>query len=239
MCARYALHHSGREIKYLFKVRAPDFVADAAESPTYNAAPTDEMPVIVWAEGQRQLEMMEVGLIPSWCRDIKGCTRPVNARADGILEKPYFRTAVRERRCLVPMSGYYEWQKVGKQRLPYYLRRKDKQPFLVAGLWEHWKSPVGPVRTFATVTVESNEMIAPVHHRMLVVLEEPEADEWLDPRTPVEVAVSLLQSRPLDDFEMYRVTTSMNRIAYNGPHCIAPLEVDDGPPEELNLFSGL
>src|SRR5258708_3436078 len=102
MCDRYALHHSGPDLKSNFKIPATSAAPDLAESPTYNAAPTDEMPVIIWVEGQRQMAPMEVGLIPNWIRDLKSCTRPVNARAELIAEKPYFRNAVRERRCLVP-----------------------------------------------------------------------------------------------------------------------------------------
>jgi putative SOS response-associated peptidase YedK len=258
MCARYDLHHSvdvllavlkslrgmsvdDSDSRFNGESHAPGDTTSPAVKPNYsnyNVAPTNEVPVVVARDGRWVMETMQLGLVPSFIRELRECVRPVNARADGVLVRPYFRDAIRKRRCLVPMSGYYEWQKAGKQRLPYYIYRKDGKPFYVAGIWEEWRSPAGPLRTVATLTVGPNDLIASIpHDRMLAILEGETARAWMDPRTRAEDAVGLLRPDSSEAFTLHRVSVRVNRVAENGPTCIEPVgEADAVYTGELNLF---
>jgi len=238
MCTRYDYHHGIDTFKAaLAALRGSpvDVSADLNLQANYNAAPTDSVPVIIVENNQWVVQTMEFGLIPSFVTDTKDSPRPVNARADGILIRPYFREAVRLRRCLLPMSGYYEWQKVGKERLPYYIHRKDRQLFFAAGIWEEWVSPSGPIRTVASITVEANEMIQTVpHDRMIAILEGDSAREWMNPKTTATQAVTLLRPYSGDALTMHRVNKRVHRAGQNGPECIEPQT--EKPHEEKNLF---
>ena len=155
-----------------------------------------------------ELALVRWGLVPFWAKDLSIGSKMINARAEGIAEKPAFRAAFKARRCLVPADGFYEWQKVDGGKQPMLIRLRSKSTFAFAGLWEVWRSPEGPVETCTIVTTEPNAVTAPIHNRMPVILEPADYDRWLDPSQPD--AQALLRPCPDDWLEAYPVSTRVN-----------------------------
>ena len=155
--------------------------------PRYNAAPTDELPIVRRSKrGKRELVIAGWGLIPYWAKDKGIGYRTINARANSLHIKPAFREAYRKRRCLVLANGFYEWRKEGKIKQPYLIQLKSGEPFAFAGLWEFWISPEEEdVRSFTIVATDPNAVVAPLHTRMPAILNPIDYDAWLDPSQPI------------------------------------------------------
>ncbi|HEU4753513.1 MAG TPA: SOS response-associated peptidase, partial [Armatimonadota bacterium] len=151
MCGRYGWYHTGAELVAYFGVHRVEEALDELEL-RYNIAPTDPMPVVREECGERVLERMRWGLVPFWAEDLKVGASMINARCEGVAQKPAFRHALRQRRCLVPASGFYEWVRRPDGKQPLHIRRKDGAPLAFAGLWEEWRGPEGPVRTYCILT---------------------------------------------------------------------------------------
>ena len=151
--------------------------------PRYNIAPTQQVPVIrLRADASRELSLLRWGLVPSWAQDPSIGQRMINARAETVASKPSYRAAFRRRRCLVPADGYYEWQKAGRAKQPYYIRLRDEPLFAMAGLWEQWHDTGGELwETFAIITTEANQATRAIHDRMPVILSQQDYAQWLDP----------------------------------------------------------
>jgi putative SOS response-associated peptidase YedK len=128
----------------------------------FNAAPTQDIPVVRLTDGGRELTLMRWGLIPSWSKEANSGTLLINARSETAAEKPAYRSAFKSRRCLIPADGFFEWQKVGKAKQPYYFQLADGKPFAFAGLWEKWKE----IESCTILTTAANELVAPLHDRM-------------------------------------------------------------------------
>jgi putative SOS response-associated peptidase YedK len=186
-------------------------------APRFNIPPTVDIPVIRFVDEGRRLSLMRWGLLPSWTKDPKKAPLLNNARAETVTQKPSFRTAFKERRCLIPVDGFYEWQPVGKKKQPYYFRRPDEKPFAFAGLWETWNE----IESCTIITTDANETMAPIHHRMPVVLARNDYGPWLDPAaTELE---KLLTPCPADELICYPVDMYVNKAGNEGPTCIVPL----------------
>ena len=230
MCGRYTIATAPELLKRLFRFSGPlpNF------PPRYNVAPTQFVPIVRLAKGkesastaQRELARVRWGLIPSWDKDVSsGYT---NARAERIAEKPPFRAALRMRRCLVPADGFYEWQRVGSQELPWRITLADGGAFAFAGLWERWdKSTDGvPIESCAIITTQANEFVEPICGRMPVILPQDSHEAWLH-ETRLEALVGLLRSYPAEQMTTYRVNTAVNNVMVDGPECIAPAELING-----------
>ena len=177
MCGRYSLTSNISELQGRF-----GFVMDSpAPLPRYNIAPTQSVLAVV-NDGQRRGAMMRWGLVPSWAKDVKVGAKMINAVSETAAAKPAFRSAFRRRRCLVLADGFYEWRREGKQRVPMYFCQKSGEPMAFAGLWENWQSPEGElIQSCAILTTAANELMAPVHHRMPVILSAETEPLWLDP----------------------------------------------------------
>jgi putative SOS response-associated peptidase YedK len=149
----------------------------------------------------------------------------INARAEGVAERPSFRSSFRRRRCLVVADGFYEWQKQPGGKLPFYFHLRDRQPFGFAGLWESWDKhhETGPLETFTIITTEPNELVGSVHQRMPVILRPDGYQQWLDPdfseRQPLE---DLLRSYPSEEMRALSVSTRVNNPVHDDLNCIAP-----------------
>ena len=162
MCGRARLSSDVSEIKIAFRIPperpTPNFAA------SWNVAPTDPLPVVRYdtKDHQRSLEVMRWGLVPFWAKDIKVGFANINAKAEGIENKPAFREAFRQRRCLVPVDNFYEWKKIDGGKQPYAIGLKGGELMALAGLWETWRAPSSGerVRSFAIVTTEPNELCA-------------------------------------------------------------------------------
>ncbi|MCH7813503.1 MAG: SOS response-associated peptidase, partial [Planctomycetes bacterium] len=174
----------------------------------------------------RRLELLRWGLIPSWAKDPAIGARMINARSETAAEKPSFRAAFRRRRCLLPADGFYEWQRSGRVKQPYYIRLKHGPPFALAGLWEQWHSPDGSlVETCTILTTEPNELVKPLHNRMPVLLTPDVFDLWLDPAMTDPARIQpLLRPCPPEQMIAQPVTTHVNSPRNDDPACIQPLD---------------
>jgi putative SOS response-associated peptidase YedK len=141
--------------------------------------PTDRASII--RSGSSGLEIAELrwGLIPHWAKDPKIGAQCINARAETVSEKPAFRDPFRQRRCLVPADSFFEWQTQGRRKIPWRFERPDREGFCMAGLWDRWKSPDGPLETFTIITTSPNQLVGSVHDRMPVLLSPDESNLWL------------------------------------------------------------
>jgi len=222
MCGRFTQERAASELADIFA--AEPLVDDPGGR--YNVAPTDPAVVVVEKGDRRALVEYRWGLIPHWATDASGASRTINARAETLSTSPTFRESFRRRRCLVPAGGFYEWRRDGRARLPFHIRRRDGRPLALAGLWSGWRDALsGEVRrTFTIVTTGPNELIADLHDRMPVIIEESAWDLWLDPapRDPGELNGLLVPSDPAS-LELYPVEPLVNNVRNNGPALIVPL----------------
>jgi putative SOS response-associated peptidase YedK len=226
MCGRYYRKSDKQRIAEAFDLGELDeLLLEAA--PSYNVAPTTNQPVILndHESGQRKLEIMRWGLIPFWTKDDprKLGISTINAKAETLLEKQTWKQPFLKRRCLVPADGYYEWQKVdAKTKQPYAFGLKDGSTFAFAGLWERWKAPDGHlVHSFAIVTTEANELGAPVHARMPVILHSADYDRWLGECPPEQPPVDLLRTLPANEMSRWPVSSAVGNARNNDPSLCA------------------
>jgi putative SOS response-associated peptidase YedK len=218
MCGRYTLSTSVDKLAEEFGLAGP--LPDLQSS--YNIAPTQEVPAVVASNGGRRLEMLRWGLIPSWADDPEIGSRMINARSETVAEKPSFRRAFKERRCLIPANGFYEWRKENGGKQPYYFRMKDGRPFAFAGLWESWdRHGGGEIQSCTILTTDANDLVSEIHHRMPVILPQEDYELWLDStlREPDQL-LPLLAPYPTNDMEAYPVSRRVNNPSNNEPGCV-------------------
>lgn len=222
MCGRFALDDDGESLQAEF--RLPDTPYIVAR---YNIAPTQPVAAVGLSKsGQRGLTHFHWGLIPSWSKDTKMAGRMINARAETVAEKPAFRAAFKRRRCVIPMTGFYEWQKQpdGKKQ-PVYIQPNDGRKFFgMAGLWENWQSDDGSeIKSCTILTTEPNELMADVHNRMPVILDPADFDTWMDSQASLPAVHSLMTQYPAEKMTYYPVSTYVNSVRNEGPQCIAKI----------------
>jgi putative SOS response-associated peptidase YedK len=218
MCGRFNQTASGEEVAEAFDLdEAPDLAA------RYNVAPTQPIAVvgIQPKTGRRGLAMLTWGLVPRV--SLGGERGFINARSETAWEKASFREAFRRRRCLIPATGFYEWQKLdSKRRQPWVIRLASGRVFAFAGLWEP-PAAGGSTPTCTILTTEPNEVARPIHDRMPVILDPADYEPWLDPKVTVPAEVRpLLRPFPAGDMVAYPVTTAVNNPAFDDPACLAP-----------------
>ena len=200
MCGRFAFYSPAEAAAALFGV------TDALPvEPRYNIAPTQYIAAIRPDEQEeRELVMLRWGLVPFWAKDPSIGNRMINARAETVAEKPAYRAAYRHRRCIVLADGFYEWQRDGDSKVPFFISTANGQPFAMAGLWENWsdKESGDQLQTVTLITTSANEFMAPLHHRMPFVLEPGTAGEWLADATglldDIAAITPPLQAWPVD-----------------------------------------
>ena len=227
MCSRYFLDADGNIIAYTFRVPV-----DAGLRKRFNIAPTQQAPVVrLDREGRRELAMLRWGLVPFWAKDLKVGTTMINARSEGIEAKPAFREAVKSRRCVVPATGFFEWQGEPGRKQPYAITVPEMPVFGFAGLWERWRPAEGePVETFTIATADANESVARIHDRMPVILPLDAVETWLT--GPPEAARSLL--RPYEGrVDLRAVGTYVSNVNHEGPECLA--DARPGPQQQSLL----
>ena len=224
MCGRFVLTATPEELEALY-----GYLDGADFPPRYNIAPTQPIAVVRMMGGARRFALVRWGLVPSWVKDPKSFTLLINARAEGILDKPSFRAAMRHRRCLVPASGFYEWRRMpgsnsGKTREPFWLRPRDGKPIAFAGLWETWadRTTGGEIDSGAIVTTSANAVLSPIHDRMPVIVAPEDFEQWLT-GDPAE-ASALLRPAPDDLLEAVPISNRVNRVANDDPGLLEPVE---------------
>ncbi|HEX5772773.1 MAG TPA: SOS response-associated peptidase [Geomobilimonas sp.] len=224
MCGRYVLTITLELfIKHFGLKEIPNWPA------RYNIAPTQKVPVIrQFQDGPRQVDLLRWGLVPSWSKELSGGM--INARGETVNEKPSFRHAFRQRRCIIPASGFYEWRKIGNRKTPYFIHRANHDPMAFAGIWDTWRSPEGEnMETCAILTTQANAVVAKLHDRMPVILPCASFDDWLDPQLHDPAVLSkLLVPCPPETIATYPVSTLVNKVGNEGPECIEEVDEVDG-----------
>lgn len=221
MCGRFNLRLSPTELQQFFGLlRVPDF------PPRYNIAPTQQIVTISVSHEGRIGEWRRWGLIPAWAKDPGKGPPLINARSETIFQLPSFRTAIRKRRCLVPMSGFYEWTAAGKQRKPWHIQSVSGEPLALAGIFE--ESPPGspvPTDSCSIVTTSANAEMARLHDRMPVIVPRALWDVWLDPDlTAPEAIEPLMVPLPDGSLTLGALQPVVNNVRNETPECLTPLE---------------
>ena len=218
MCGRYTLKTPAGVLTERFDIEE----SSTSITSSYNIDPTQQVATVLAENGKRKLEMLHWGLIPSWAKDPEIGNRMINARAETVAEKPSYRKAFQERRCLILADGFYEWQKTDNGKQPFYIRMEDESPFAFAGLWESWRNG-REIRSCTIITTAPNELAASIHNRMPVILHPEDYDMWLDPdfdeREPL---TSLLIPFPAEAMEAYPVSRRVNNPANNDAGVVEP-----------------
>jgi putative SOS response-associated peptidase YedK len=195
---------------------------EAPLGPSYNIAPTQPVAAIV-EDGSKRLVSMRWGLIPSWAKDESIGHKLINARAETIAEKPSFKTPFKRSRCLIVADGFYEWQKSGKEKVPFYIHLKSGKPFAFAGLFDVWDSPDQSITSCTIITTAANQLMEPLHQRMPVILSDKAADVWLAGDSKPAALLELLQPYDSGLMELYEVSKSVNSPRHNAPDCLQPV----------------
>jgi putative SOS response-associated peptidase YedK len=220
MCGRFSLFTSGTDLaEWLGLPEVP------ALEPRYNIAPTQPVAAVrAGPGGGRELVRLRWGLVPPWAADPGAGPPLINARSESVADKPSFRTAFRQRRCLVPADGFYEWARHAGKRQPIHFRLRDGRPFAFAALWERWQAPGAPaVESCAILTTAANELVRQAHDRMPAILDPTGCGEWLDPaaRDPAALA-AWLRPFPAEAVTACPVGSWVNNPRNEGPACLAP-----------------
>lgn len=195
--------------------------------PRYNVAPTQPVAAVRRAAGEarRELVMLRWGLVPFWADDLKIGAKHINARSESAADKPAFRAAFRERRCLIVADGFFEWQKVGSKKQPYLFQMKDGRPFAFAGLWDRWRDPdKNRIESCTILTTKANELVSLLHDRMPVILKPADYERWLDPQVQdLESLQPLLCPFDSEAMSAQPVSKQVNNARNDDPTCIAPV----------------
>lgn len=221
MCGRYFVTTPGQVLGERFGVTSPP-----ESVPRYNVAPTQRVPVVrSRAGGEREMVEAVWGLVPSWAKERALGNKLINARGETLAEKPAFRDSYKRRRCLIPADGFYEWQKAEGGKQPWAIRARSREPLALAGLWARWRDRESgeELDSCTIVTTAANELVAPLHDRMPVILPRQAHALWLDPAVedPARLAPLLVPS-PADELEAFRVSRRVNSPAHDDPGCLEP-----------------
>ncbi|MBO9337518.1 MAG: SOS response-associated peptidase [Chloroflexus sp.] len=218
MCGRYTLAVSPEKLSDRFAVEPPLDL-----KPRYNIAPTQAVVAVREIDGHRELVSLRWGLIPAWAKDASIGNRLINARSETILEKPSFRTAFQRRRCLIPASGFYEWQTLPDGKQPFYFTPGDDALMAFAGLWDQWRAPDGSLVESCTIlTTTANAVVAPIHDRMPVIV-PPDFDAvWLDPTSDIRQLHELCLAPPPVMLRCYPVSKAVNQVRNDSEALIQP-----------------
>lgn len=241
MCGRFVTASSPALLAERFDV--DEVAIDGETEPSYNVAPRAQVAVVREREERRIMSRVRWGLVPSWAKDPSIGDRMINARAETITTKPAYKRSFAKKRCLIPADGFYEWQVVAPpstpkgrpKKQPVFIHRRDGEPMAFAGLWDVWKAPEGTemeglsddgwLRSCVIVTTRANDLLAPVHERMPVLLPESAWSTWLDPANhDVEALESLLLPAPDDELELWPVSTAVNKADNDSSELVKPVE---------------
>lgn len=244
MCGRFVLTTSLEQLQALFDIQRLRFT----QSPSYNIAPTQPVAAVVEnPAGTRGLVPLKWGLIPPWAADESAAAKMINARSESVHEKPSFREAFRQRRCIIPANGFFEWKKGSKQ--PVYIYDTEEKPLAFAGIYSFWRNAQGErVDTCAILTTAANPTIETLHHRMPVILEPAAQQLWLRKSIQQpEQLLPLLKAYPAERTAWRYVSPAVNKVRINTPQNIAPYTPEEpfetvsasSAPEQTELLTDL
>ena len=220
MCGRYNIITDAKALYDAYQVEAGLGEERLAR---YNVAPSTDQLVILNEGGQRVARIHRWGLIPHWAKDAGIGYKTINARGETVAVKPAFRAALRQRRCLVPASGFYEWKVLAGGKQPYLIRLKSGALFSFAGLWESWAGPEGELRTFTIITTAPNALMARIHDRMPAIIPLAQYARWLDPalRDPAEIQ-TMIASYPAEELQAIPVSSKVSNVRNQSAELIEP-----------------
>ena len=232
MCGRYVIQANKQLLQKRYQLREKPEI-----EPHYNIPPGTPVLAIRQATDGAFASLLHWGLIPRWANDPSIGSKLSNARAETLEEKPAFCDAYRKRRCIIPASGFYEWKRRGNNRQPYFFEPTKEPLFSFAGLWEAWKAHGSDrvIESCTVITTAANATMAPIHHRMPVVLDKPSETLWLSEDSPMNAINGLLAPLPPEAIRCHPVSDRVNRTANDDPSL---LEAVDAPPlpEQMDLF---
>ena len=191
--------------------------------PRYNIAPTQKIWTVTESNEERSLSLLQWGLIPSWSKKPAGF---INARAETLESKPSFKEAFLRRRCLIPADGFYEWEKLGKEKQPHYFQMKNAAPFFFAGIWDEWRLDGTSIKTCAIVTTTPNQLLATIHDRMPVILPYDSLDGWLRSNAKLSELRELLSAFPDSEMDGFPVSPEVNGSDADHPGLVERLPSD-------------
>ena len=235
MCGRYVRKGDKQKLAEHFHAQ-PNPAKLAMPDADYNVAPTTHQPIIRQSResGEREMVLARWGLIPFFTKDlskIRGLST-INARAESITKASTWREPMKKRRCIIPANGFYEWEKAGKPpKHPYAFELSNGNWIGFAGLWDAWKDKDGHwLQSFAIVTTEANELMAPIHPRMPVILHPRDYDRWLDREETERLPIDLLRPFESDEMEAFLANPKVGNVRNNGPELmrIAAAAAEDG-----------
>ncbi len=227
MCGRFVLDTAAAQaVAALGAETVSDVLEDdpVLSRPRYNICPTQTVPVVRAGEEGREGVPMRWGFLPHWYKTPTDGPLLINARSETVAEKPAFRAACRERRCLIPASGFYEWRASDpKPKTPFYFHAAQAPLFAFAGIWQRWSAEGHePVETCAILTCDANDAMRPIHHRLPVVIHEESHGLWLGEEG--KGAARLMRAVPDDYFAMHEVDRAVSSNRSTGPQLIEPVE---------------
>jgi len=240
MCGRYALKSSRKAIAAWFGLEEDSLPPFGAN---YNVAPQTFQPVVRLSPqtGEREVVMLRWGLIPAWARSSREGAMRFNARAEDLATKPSFRDALRQRRCLVPADAFYEWQKLDpKTKHPHAIAMRDGSLYAFAGLWDRWREPGHGddegewLQTFTIITTDPNELMAPIHNRMPVIIPRRDYDRWLGSETSEDdrLPLDLLRPFPSEEMTAWRVGDKVGNVRNTEAELLEEISADEIACEE-------
>jgi putative SOS response-associated peptidase YedK len=224
MCGRFALTLPHEAVRRHFDA-AP--FAEPPAPPRYNICPTQQVAAIRLEDGARVLDALRWGFIPPWAKNPNDGPLLINARAETLHEKPAFRDACRRTRCLIPASGFFEWRaEAGRGKEPWFIRPAQTGLMAFAGVWSLWRGPAedagGLIASCAIVTCSANAKLAPLHHRMPVIVAPEDYGLWLGEQG--KGAALLMKPAPEDLLNMHRVDRAVNAARHDAPELIAAID---------------
>ena len=230
MCGRFAFNIDAALLKKYFGLtKLPNIKI------SYNIAPTQTINVIT-GDTTRQHKEMRWGLIPPWSKDDSMACKMINARSETIKEKLSFRQAYKQRRCIIPASGFFEWQAGTSGKTPHYITMHSDEPMAMGGLYETWLNSETnqSVATCTILTTNANKLISPLHHRMPIILEKNDYAQWLDCTSQTTANVdTILKPIPPEKIKIHRVSNKINATKHNSPDCIT--EDKTTPPAQQSF----
>ena len=226
MCGRFTLHTPAARIREAFALTTVASAADTGElRARYNIAPSQDVAIVRAGDAGRELAMARWGLVPHWSKTPQTKYATINARIETVAEKPAYRTAFRQRRCLVPADGYYEWRASDGVKRPYHIRRPDGDVFALAGLWERWEGDGQVLDSCTLIVMPSSAGLRTLHARMPAIIDPARYDAWLD-RSMTHKAdiMACLDARGAAALEYFPVSRRVNSAANDDARCIQPVD---------------
>ena len=230
MCGRAYITYTAEELELRYQNRKgwlwPIVAGPATVLPDYNIAPTRKLPILCLAEGSLGFRSMRWGLVPGWAKSVKDADKysMINAKAEEIAEKRSYKAAFQQRRCIVPLSGFFEWKGEKKEKIPFAISGRDQPILSLAGIWEQWSgsSSEDLVESFAIVTRSANEFMANIHARMPVILTADQEQSWLDNATGRSELDSIMLGDTSQELTAWQVSSEVNSVRNNCPDLLTP-----------------